>query len=69
MRVINISRMGQLPDEQNSGILGDIGTDLQMAGARPSNRRLLLEILWHALSAVKGMKHSPNAWLERAKTP
>lgn len=32
MRVINISRMGQLPDEQNSGILGDIGTDLQMAG-------------------------------------
>ena len=32
MRVINISQMGQLPDEQNSGILGDIGTDLQMAG-------------------------------------
>ena len=32
MKVINISRMGQLPDEQNSGILGDIGTDLQMAG-------------------------------------
>lgn len=32
MRVINISRMGQLPDEQNSGIFGDIGTDLQMAG-------------------------------------
>ena len=32
MRVINISRMGQLPDEQNSGILSDIGTDLQMAG-------------------------------------